>query len=390
MTRISKSTIIYITAFTMALTINAVNLALVFYSKEKFQATPAQVGIMNACYNISYLLACLGLRRVVSRLAIRWSMVLATGSFLVGVLFMYGGKTIVPAYFGQCISGAGTAFFWPPLMGWLSAGLEGQALGRATGFYNLSWSVGCIISPMLTGYLSSRDASYPLVMGITSYLLAFVFFVWHRNHPMLVQADRGGGRRQESSSGAGGAGAVLRYPAWVGVACTWVGVGFILFIYPLAAEDILKLDREQIGMLLLLRALAMTLAMSLLGFCRFWHFKPPQLLAGHVIMGVAMIGLGVARSMGAIGFLLVVSGLMSGHAYTNSLFHGVSGSYDRTFRMAVHEILLSTGAVSGAVLGGLVYQHFGLLPACLLAAGVMVPAVLADLNWWKAARRERH
>ena len=114
---------------------------------------------------------------------------------------------------------------------------------------------------------------------------------------------------------------------------------------------------------------------------------PPQLLAGHVIMGVAMIGLGVARSMGAIGFLLVVSGLMSGHAYTNSLFHGVSGSYDRTFRMAVHEILLSTGAVSGAVLGGLVYQHFGLLPACLLAAGVMVPAVLADLNWWKAAGR---
>lgn len=393
MTRISKATIIYSTAFTMALTINAVNLALVFYSKEKFQATPAQVGIMNACYNISYLVACLGLRRVVSRLATRWSMVLATGSFLLGVLFMYGGKTIGPAYFGQCVSGAGTAFFWPPLMGWLSAGLEGQALSRATGIYNLSWSVGCIISPMLTGYLSSRDASYPLLMGIMSYLLAFVFFVWHRNHPMLLQADRGGGSRHpDSPAGAGSAGnsVVLRYPAWIGVACTWVGVGFVLFIYPLAAEDILGLDREQIGMLLLLRALAMTLAMSLLGFCRFWHYKPQQLLAGHLVMGVAMIGLGVARNTTAIGFLLLVSGLMSGHAYTNSLFHGVSGSRDRTFRMAVHEILLSTGAVSGAVLGGLVYQRFGLLPACLLAAGVMLPAVLADLNWWKAARRERH
>ena len=199
MTRISKATIIYSTAFTMALTINAVNLALVFYSKEKFQATPAQVGIMNACYNISYLVACLGLRRVVSRLATRWSMVLATGSFLLGVLFMYGGKTIGPAYFGQCVSGAGTAFFWPPLMGWLSAGLEGQALSRATGIYNLSWSVGCIISPMLTGYLSSRDASYPLLMGIMSYLSAFVFFVWHRNHPMLLQADRGGGSRHPDS-----------------------------------------------------------------------------------------------------------------------------------------------------------------------------------------------
>ncbi|HOG50020.1 MAG TPA: MFS transporter [Lentisphaeria bacterium] len=393
MTKNSKATIIYTTAFAMALTINAVNLALVFYCKEKFQATPAQTGILSACYNISYVAACIGLRRAISRLAIRWSMILATGSFLVGVLFMYSAKTIGLTYFGQCICGAGTAFFWPPLMGWLSVGLEGQALGRATGIYNLSWSIGCIISPMLTGYLSSRNASYPLVMGMISYLLAFVFFVAHRNAPMLVQAGSGGGdESQDSSSGevSAGAGVVLRYPAWVGLACTWVGVGFILYIYPLAAEDILKLDREQIGVLLLLRALAMSLAMSLLGFCRFWHFKPQQLLAGHLITIVALIGLGVARSMVVSGFLLVVCGLMSGHAYTNSIFHGVSGSTDRTFRMTLHEIILSAGGVSGSVLGGLAYQHFGLLPACLLAAAVMLLAVLADLNWWKAAKQERH
>ncbi|HQL87255.1 MAG: Major Facilitator Superfamily protein [Lentisphaerae bacterium ADurb.Bin082] len=392
MTKNSKATIIYTTAFVMALTINAVNLALVFYSKEKFQATPTQTGILTACYNISYVVACIALRRVISRLAIRWSMILATGSFLVGILFMYCAKTIGLAYFGQCICGVGTAFFWPPLMGWLSVGLEGQALSRATGIYNFSWSMGCIISPMLTGYLSSRNASYPLVMGIISYLLAFVFFVAHRNAPMLVQAGSGGGDSQDSSSGAGstGAGVVMRYPAWVGIACTWVGVGFILFIYPRVAEDVLKLNREQIGVLLLLRALAMSLAMSVLGFCRFWHFKPQQLLAGHLITIVALIGLGVARNVGVIGFLLVVSGLMSGHSYTNSIFHGVSGSSDRTFRMTLHEILLAAGGVVGAVLGGLAYQHFGLLTACLLAAGVMLVAVLADLNWWKAAKQERH
>ena len=309
MTRNSKATIIYTTAFVMALTINAVCLALVFYSKEKFQATPAQTGILSACYNVSYVLACIGLSRVISRLAIRWSMILATGSLLVGILFMYSAKTIGLAYFGQCICGAGTAFFWPPLMGWLSVGLEGQALSRATGIYNFSWSMGCIISPMLTGYLSSRNASYPLVMGIISYLLAFVFFVSHRNAPMLVQAGSGGGdESQDSASGSTSAGTVLRYPAWVGLACTWVGVGFILSIYPRVAEEVLKLNREQIGVLLLLRALAMSLAMSVLGFCHFWHFKLRQLLVGHLITIVALIGLGLARNVGMIGFLLVVCG----------------------------------------------------------------------------------
>ncbi len=396
MISISKTTIINTAAFSMALTINAVNLALVFYSKERFLATPAQVGILNACYNISYLLACIGLRHVVSRLETRWSMILATGLFLSGVLFVYFSRTIGPAYFGQCIGGIGTAFYWPPLMGWLSAGLEGAALNRATGIYNLSWSTGSIISPMLTGYLSSRNASYPLLLGILSYLTAFAFFVLHRHHPMLVQAGRGGGAGGAGGGGpaaeAGrvGNGTVLRYPAWIGVACTWVGVGLILNIYPLAAEEVLGLDREKIGMLLLLRALATTLTMSLLGFCRFWHFQPRQLLVGHLAMGLAMLGLGLVRSVPAVAGLLILSGMMTGHAYTNSLFHGVSGSHDRTFRMAVHEILLSTGAVAGAMLGGVVYQHGGLFPACLLAAGVMAVAVGADLNWWRVARQERH
>jgi len=51
-------------------------------------------------------------------------------------------------------------------------------------------------------------------------------------------------------------------------------------------------------------------------------------------------------------------GVLAGHSYANSLFHGVSGSVRRAGRMAIHEALLAGGAIFGATLGGFTYQHY--------------------------------
>jgi len=47
-------------------------------------------------------------------------------------------------------------------MGWLSHGIEGVKLGKVLSNYNFSWSIGTIISPFLTGLLSTISSSLPL------------------------------------------------------------------------------------------------------------------------------------------------------------------------------------------------------------------------------------
>ena len=58
--------------------------------------------------------------------------------------------------------------------------------------------------------------------------------------------------------------------------------------------------------------------------------------------------------------LVAGAGGMRALSYSNSIFHGVSGSINRTGRMAVHEALLAAGLICGSLLGGLIYQYYSM------------------------------
>jgi DHA1 family multidrug resistance protein-like MFS transporter/DHA1 family quinolone resistance protein-like MFS transporter len=99
------------------------------------------------------------------------------------------------------------------------------------------------------------------------------------------------------------------------------------------------------------------------------------------VAAVMMIGLGASRGF---SLFLALFGFLFALSYNNSLFHGVSGSIQRSTRMAVHEGLLTAGVVCGSSIGGILYQtgQFGrvLLFACaVVAAGALVQITLVLL-----------
>lgn len=372
-----KLPVIYTSAFFMSLTLNAMLLGMVFFSKEVFGATPTQTGTMGAAYNFSYLIACILLQPLMSRWAAHKSLVVALAVLLIGLLTVFFAPSIGYAYLGQCICGAGTCFFWPPLMGWLSEGLEGGRLGRVTGFYNLCWSSGTIISPLLTGYLCDFSSKYVILYCLVTF--AVILFMFGYLHVKLSRTAKNGRNTSKVEETTSGHETYLRYPSWVGVACAWYTVGFLVSVYPLVAEDILMISRVRIGSIIMCRALASTAAMTALGLFSAWQFKRGQLLFCHAAMLLSVFFLGFARTPGFSIVLVALTGLAAGHVYTNSIFHGVAGSKNRTKRMAIHEILLSLGSVVGSISGGFVYEHCGIVAACSLAASVMLVAVLYDV-----------
>jgi predicted MFS family arabinose efflux permease len=72
-----------------------------------------------------------------------------------------------------------------------------------------------------------------------------------------------------------------------------------------------------------------------------------------------------------LAFLIAFIGALRALSYNSSLFHGVSGSINRTGRMAIHEALLAAGLIFGSSLGGVIYQKYS-MTAVYYFCGIVV------------------
>ena len=144
-----------------------VALGLVFYLRDRFGAGAQVIGLASALFHGLYFIACFALRPVSLRIRPRFSLVISSFS-AAGLLALLSAATqvwMVLALYSAV--GFVLALFWPPIMGWLSAGVEGQTLNRQISYFNLSWSVGMVIGPLVAGLLAERDVALPLAAGIT-------------------------------------------------------------------------------------------------------------------------------------------------------------------------------------------------------------------------------
>ena len=358
--------------------LNGMLLAIVFYAKSRFGASPTQTGQIVFCYDFAYVAGCLLAQGVLSRFPPQKSLVIAMLWFFGGALLSYFDQRLTYLYLGQLFFGVGTSFFWPPLMGWFSEGYEGKELARMTGYYNLTWSTACFITPLMTGALCDLNETYPLILLVVIYAiqLPVFIFIFLANRRKTVKTIVG-------TEPVKGKQTMLRYPSWYGVACAWCVIGFLIGVYPNAAKELLHISSSRVGFIYTLRSTGQAIALIALGLFTFWQFKRWQLIVGHLATAIVTFMLGFATSEALVLTCLILLGPLFAHAYTNSLVHGVAGSKNRTRRSLIHEVLLSSGSLLGALLGGYLYQHFGLKPACSFCAILMASAAVCDLIPWE-------
>lgn len=373
-----KLHIIFTASFINSLMLNGMLLAIVFYAKTRFGASPTQTGEIVFFYNLAYVAGCVFAQSLLSRFSPQKNLVISMLCFFGGSLLCYFGKGMSWLYLGQLCFGIGTSFFWPPLMGWFSEGYEGKQLARMAGYYNLTWSTANFITPLMMGALCDLNETYPLILLVVIYAIQLpVFIAIHlANRKQATQATQ-----QEHP--VRGKETMLRFPSWYGVACAWCVIGFLLGVYPNAAKELLNISSARVGFFYTLRSTGQAIALVALGLFTFWQFKRWQLAVGHFATAIVTFTLGFAKSEMLVLVCLILLGPLFAHAYTNSLVHGVAGSKNRTRRAAIHEILLSSGSLLGALVGGYLYQHFGLVAACSFCALLMTSAAICDLFPWK-------
>lgn len=356
--RAGKEVVIFPSVFLVAFGVGVTMLGMVFHLREALGATPSQVGSLSAVWALSYILGCIFMRPVFQRAVPQSLMLISTlfmFLFLLCILFV---KALLIAYVLYSMYGFVESLFWPSTMGWLSRGVEGSSLSKKMSIYNFSWSMGMIIGPLVAGLLSSIGTVFPLTMGCGTYLLTSILILVAGITFPRIREEAIAGVIETEEENRKDRSTFLRYPSWVGLFTTYVVIGMLLSIFPLYGAEGLGFSKGMIGFLLQVRALCATVGFVLLGRTDVWHFKPHQILFGQAILAGTVFCMRSALSPLVNGILIALIGFCMALSYFNSIFHGVSGSFQRTGRMAIHEAILSAGLIIGSSGGGFVYQRF--------------------------------
>jgi len=382
----AKAIAITSSAFLVAIAVGSAWLGMVFYMRELYGVSAASVGILAALNSLTYVAGCLLLRPVFRRIRSRDCLLIAaagSAAALLGVLLVRSVAVIFALY---ALFGFLMAFFWPPLAGWLSSGLEARSLGRATSRFNLSWSVGNIVSSYVAGRLSEMDPASPIRFSVSLYVATALLLVALAVLSPSMRADEH--RESEATrGGSGDSGTPFRFPAWVGLFGAWTVIGVLLNVFPLYARETLGVTKSGIGTLLFVRSLCTTVAFLLLGRLQFWHFRVSVMAAGLTVFAVLVALFSRTRSPAAMGLLMIGIGPCGALAYSSSLFHGMSGSGERARRMGIHEAVLSSGMIAGSVGGGYVYQGASMALALGGCAVVLFLAAAVQLGLAASFRR---
>jgi MFS family permease len=383
-TGIGKSSVLFPVSFLVALGQGVVTLGAIFYIREVFSATPSQVGYFTALWSLCYILGCIFLRPLTNRILPRYALIGATFLKSIFIVMIVLTDDITYAYIFYGFFGLSIAFFWPPLMGWLSHGIEGAQLGKLISKFNLSWSIGSIISPLLAGFLSQKNPVYPLFMGCSFFLFGGLLLTGASITLPKIRMDKVMNSIKQSSLSGTDNSTPLRFPAWFGIFTTYTVIGVIVNIFPLFALDRINFDKSTVGFLLQGRAIFTTFGFLIIGRTTFWHFRPAPMLVSQFALAVCVLFLNYISSLTSHAVVLGLMGIFMAFNYFNSLFHSVSGSTNRAGRMAVHESLISSGLIVGSAVGGILYQKYTMSTVYSFCTGIILFGLLlqGSFSWW--------
>jgi len=386
---LGRTSIACAVAFVAATAMGALGLAMTFYLRERYGASGAQIGGFTALWALCYILGCNFARPLANQVAPKVAVACSLFGILAGTMLVHFCGSLFWAFVFNGGYAVCTSFFWPMLMTWVARIREGEGLNKRLSAYNVAWSSGTIIGPVLGGWLSEGNAVRPLVFAWALFFAAGLMLVFAILFLPRIRADR----RVSSNMRGGGAAnekpTLLRYPAWIGGFAAYAVVAYLSSIMPLWAREDLGLNKTLIGWLLLVRTFATSAGFFVMGRTMVWHYSSRQMIGGQLSLAGVIMVMAYVSSPLWLGATLLAAGALGAMAYFNSMFHGAAGSPDRVRSLTIHETILNSGILTGTLGGGVMYQMLSFEYGCrIFAALILTVAVAQGVLCWRASRME--
>jgi DHA1 family multidrug resistance protein-like MFS transporter/DHA1 family quinolone resistance protein-like MFS transporter len=353
----TQAVLLGITSFFLQLVMSGINLALVYYLREIYSVSASSIGIAVSTLQISYVFFCLLLATKTPNHKPRNLILFGIIGIIVSFLIIVVTKNYFIVILFIIMYGFFQSFIWPSIESWLTRGKEEKFLNRTMGVFNLSWSGGTAISTILSGFLIEKSVTLPFYVGaMILFLVAFNLWFITNRVPGLRAADSE--RDYIRNNNFVDHSTFLRYYCWIGVFVGYVVLGAISNIFPLYAKEQIGYTESTVGILLWIRGMVSCFVFFILSKTTFWHYKKLYIFGLQFLIGLSCFIAKDFTSIISLSLFFFSFGILFPFVYLSSMFHGASGSINRTSRMIIHEVLLSLGCMFGSILGGILYDHY--------------------------------
>jgi predicted MFS family arabinose efflux permease len=169
--------------------------------------------------------------------------------------------------------------------------------------------------------------------------------------------------------------------ARIALFCSWACLGVSRSQFALLFTG-LGFSETQFGMIITIFGICNFLILTGAGRFGFWHFKPFPLLSSQIFLGLSLILMIFGRTLWAFVPAFMIMGSSFGFAYSSHLYYGACGSKKRSSQMAIHEVTLSLGMITGSGAGGYISRNFGLYRPYWFALIILAIGLIAQVITW--------
>jgi MFS family permease len=374
---------IMLAAFLTDLAVSCLSLGVTFKAIE-MGASPALLGILGTVGGFVYSISCIFAGRLSDRFGRRAPA--AAGNLIAGGTWLVMLTARHPETYLYMIpfSAIAMALVWPSMQAWLGelCGADRRLLNRTLSQFNIAWTAGIMIGPLLAGLLW---ATLPLATFLMPTGVVFCC-------ALLLSTNRLGKQTDADPPPA----AIRVSPqtvhlflllAWLGNFASWYARSTVTALFPKLGDE-LKFTPALVGTLIFIFGIAQLATFGLVQLSERWHYHLRFLLLAEFVGVGGMVVATLVNSPGLLAAGFIAGGFCTGVTYVASLTYALHGaSDDRGKRSGLHEAVLGTGMWLGPLIGGATAQlTHNMHTPFVGAAIVFVLAMLAQAWLWSARR----
>lgn len=275
-----------------------------------------------------------------------------------------------PYMFGAALALAfmGVSMVWPALHSWIGAEPDPARRTRYVGRFNVSWSLGFAVSPLVAGPLYDLDYRFPfivlIVLSVACFLLIRSLPHEHDHFGVATAETRAEHAEHDQASEE------YLYAAWAATFVANVLVGVTRTVYPKRVKDLLEsgslnfLDgwalpdfmaaapATTFAWIASVLSIMTALAFLTLGRTSWWRHRFHGLFIAQAGCAVAFWSLGRTTSLLVMAACFAVVGATLGLAFFSSVYYSLADPALKHSRATINEGAVGFGGFAGSAVFG--------------------------------------
>jgi MFS family permease len=351
--------------------------AMPFYIYDELNGSVSVPASIGAAQSLLYGLVCLGISGWMNhnRRSLRWA---ATGAFY----YCAGSSAAVlfPGVWSFAVASTlaivGMSIVWPGLHGWLGADPDPHRRARAMSHFNMSWSAGLAIGPLVGGFLYDALWWSPFLVAFLLGILCFLL-LWslpQEEDYYTTLADETEPAWDEHARKS------ERYlvASWMANGTGWALVGITRLVFTkrvdiLVSEGDLRLFAEATphafltdnaasiySVIAFLLAATSAAVFGWMGLTHGWHHRFRYIAGLQAASALAFWLLGNTNSLAVMSLAFMIIGALSGAAFFSSSYYSTANFDKRRQRASLNEFSVGIGSFIGPLAVGYLAEKYGL------------------------------